>query len=380
MLRWIHMMFMALVAALADFPVEAVATERWRIHHLNRSLNDFADSWDRLNQRSLAGHPMQDSRFIDGMLRHFGDGSEYLCHLEKDGEPIGVCLLKRARPGVWRSFLPAQAQLAPAILARGESLPALLPTMPGLVGQVDLLCQDPVFSPAFRCGRVPVRTQRHALTMNVSTDGGFEAYWSERPKNLRGAIRSRENRLAKAGLQPRLVCLTATEQMRDAVGRFAALETSGWKGRAGTALGSDSIQGPFYAEIMERFAETGQAFVYEYWLDDRLAASQLAIAAGSMLVLLKTTYNEEFAYYSPGRLLLREVIRDSFERFPGGAVEFYTNADSDQLAWATGQRWIEHVTLYRNPAVEQIVTGVQSLRRWLQAAMRRGPRAAEQSA
>ncbi|MGE5493621.1 MAG: GNAT family N-acetyltransferase, partial [Actinomycetota bacterium] len=252
--------------------------------------------------------------------------------------------------------------------------------MPGLVGQIDLLCQDPAFSPAFRCGRIPVRTQRHALTMNVRTEGSFDAYWSERSKNLRATIRTRANRVTKAGLQPRLVCLTGTEQMRDAVGRFAALETSGWKGRAGTALGSDSIQGPFYADIMERFAETGQAFVYEYWLDDRLAASQLAIAAGSMLVLLKTTYNEEFAYYSPGRLLLREVIRDGFERFPGGAVEFYTNADSDQLAWATGQRWIEHVTLYRNPAVEQLMTGVQSLRRRLQAALRRPSPQAEQSA
>lgn len=380
MLRLIHMLFMAMVAGLADFPAEAVATERWRIYHLNCSLGGFTASWDRLNQRFLAGHPMQDSRFIDGMLRHFGGGNEYLCQLEKNGEPTSVCILMRAKPGVWRSFLPAQAQLAPAILAKSDSLPGLLPAMPGLVGQVDLLCQDPEFSPAFRCADIPVRTQRHALTMNVRTDGSFDDYWSERSKNLRATMRSRENRVAKAGFQPRLVCLTGADQMRDAVGRFAALETSGWKGRAGTALGSDSIQGPFYADIMERFAETGQAFVYEYWLDDRLAASQIAIAAGSMLVLLKTTYNEEFAYYSPGRLLLREVIRDGFERFPGGAIEFYTNADSDQLAWATSQRWIEHVTLYRNPAVEQIMTGVQSLRRRLQAAMRRSPPKSEASA
>lgn len=363
MLRFIQMLFMATVAGLSEFPAEAVVAERWRIHQIKCSLGDFAHAWDRLNQRSLAGHPMLDSRFIDGMLQHFGDGSEYLCLLEKGGETTGLCILRRARPGIWRSFLPTQAQLAPAILGGGDDLPSLLAALPGLVGQLDLLCQDPEFSPAFRCDRIPIQTQHHALTMNIRTDGSFDAYWSERSKNLRGTMRSRQNRVAKAGFQPRVVCLTGVAQMRDAVRRFAALETSGWKGRAGTALGSDAVQEPFYADIMERFAETGQAFIYEYWLDERLAASQLAIAAAPMLVLLKTTYDEEFAHCSPGRLLLREVIRDGFERFPGGSIEFYTNADADQLAWATGYRWIEHVTLYRNPAVERVMAGVQSLRR-----------------
>lgn len=363
MLRFIQMIFLALVAGPAEVSAEALASERWRLHSLNRSLDGFTVPWDGLNQDLLAGHPMLDSRFVDSMLRHFGDGSEKLCELERDGKPAGALILRPEKPGVWTSFLPGQAQVAPMILAEPAGLSRLLPSIPGLVGQVDLLCQDPDFSPAFECGEIPHRRQPHALTMSVSLQGDFDSYWAQRPKNLRASLRTRENRLARDGLEPRLVRLERPDEMRGAVERFAALEQAGWKGREGTAVGRGDAQSRFYTEVMEKFAGTGQAVAYEYWLGGRLAASQLAISTGPMLVLLKTSYDEELAQYSPGRLLLREVIRDGFSRNPGGIIEFYTNANQDQLAWATEQRWIEHVSLYRSAGVERLITRLQAVRR-----------------
>lgn len=366
MLRFIQMIFLALMAGPAETFAEALINERWRVQNLNRSLGDSSVQWDGLNQRLLAGHPMLDSRFVDAMLRHFGDGSEKLYLLERDGDPIGMFILKPAKPGLWASFLPAQAQLAPVMLAEASGLSGLLPHVPGLVGQVDLLCQDPEFSPAFECGEMPHRKQPHALTISIRLEGGFDAYWADRPRNLRSSIRNRENRLEKAGLEPHVVRLDKPEDMRGAVERFAALESAGWKGRVGTAVDIDDAQCRFYTEVMERFAETGQAVAYEYLLGDRLAASRLTLGTERMMVLLKTTYDEDLAPYSPGRLLLREVIRDGFSRTPGGVIEFYTNAKPDQLAWATDQRWIEHISLFRSRAVEQVIGAIQATRKLAQ--------------
>ena len=88
----------------------------------------------------------------------------------------------------------------------------------------------------------------------------------------------------------------------------------------------------------------------------------MVISNGRMVIYLKTTYDETFAHLSPGLLLLQELIRDSFARLPGGVFEFYTNTHASplQLAWATDQRWIEHVSIYRNGAVHQLSSALQA--------------------
>jgi len=363
MLRFLQMIFLAFLSGPAESVAEVLVEERWRTQALNRSLGSFAGPWDDLNRELLNGHPMLDSRFVDALLVHFGDGNEHLCQLQCGGQMMGMCILKPGKPGRWSSFMPPQAQVAPAILEKDANLASLVPGLGSLVAQVDLLCQDPEFSPALPCDHLPARSMNHALTMSIALEGSFEDYWSSRPRSLRQSMRTRDNRLLRDQLPPRLAIREAPGDMAAAVARFGRLESAGWKGRAGTAVSADNPQGPFYTDLLESFARTGQAVVYEYWLGERLAASQLAIASDRMLLLLKTTYDEDFATYSPGRLLLREVIRDGFSRLPVSVIEFYTNANPDQLAWATGQRWIGHVSLYRNPAVEQVFAALHATRR-----------------
>lgn len=339
-------------------------TRRWHFQHLNRSLAANAALWDALNQQTTAGQPLLDSRFIEALLRHFGDGSEYLYQLENKGKPVTLGILKPTGFGVWTAFVPAQAPLAPLIQGDSTGFDKLLCGMPGLVWQVDLLCQDPQFSPLLQRHHLPLYRMHHVLTINIRLEGGFDTYWAARSKNLRAAMRTREHRLAGSGLKPHLVRIEAPEAMQEAVTRFGQLESSGWKGRAGTAVSADNIQGPFYRDIMEGFAQTGQAAVYEYWFGSRHAASELTLAGEGMIILLKTAYNEALAEWAPGRMLLREIIRDSFSRRPGGIIEFYTKANANELAWATSQRWIEHVSLYRNPAVARLLNTAKAARRW----------------
>lgn len=363
MLRLFKFLFRASAVAPARRGHGPSAKERWQILGLNGSMTGFAAQWDGLNQRLQAGHPMLDSRFVNGLLRYFGEGTESLCQLERDGCPVAMCILKRARPGVWASFLPAQAQVAPVLLEDSAPLFCLPSQLPGLVGQVDFLCQDPDFSPVLRCPNMPHRNTSHALTMSIRLAGDFASYWAGRSSNLRGVMRRRQNHLQKSGLEPRLICLESPGDMPAAIERFGKLESAGWKGRAGTAVSAGNAQGQFYGDILGKFAESGQARVYEYWLGNHLAAAQLAIISDRMMVLLKTSYDEGLGNFSPGRLLLQEVIRDGFCRLPGGVIEFYTHASTEQLAWATDQRWIEHISLYRNRAVQQLSAARRRTRR-----------------
>lgn len=319
----------------------------WQIHQLDGRLGEHALAWDALRARLFRANPMLDSRFVDAALKHFGDGSERLCILEGGGIPQAMAILRPAGAGRWATFLPSQMQIGPILLGVPGHVAGLIRRLPGFVQRIDFLCNDPDFGDLSLSDSRVRESRDHALTMNVSLADSFQAYWGSRSKNLTKNIGRYQRRLTDNGVATRFLRIDSPALLADGVARYAQLESSGWKGSLGTALDVNSTQGRFYREVTERFAQASGAAVYELWFNDRLAASRLTIADGDCIVILKTTYDESQAQYSPGRLLLHAVIQDLFPRHPGGLIEFYTDANADQLVWSTSHRWIRHVTFDR---------------------------------
>ncbi|MFG6416571.1 GNAT family N-acetyltransferase [Roseateles sp. DC23W] len=219
--------------------------------------------------------------------------------------------------------------------------------LPGPACELDLLCNDPRFGDLRELPGQPVRSLPHTLTMSISLRGSFDDYWAQRPRNLIKNMRRYLRRLESEAGSERLHVVSAPDQMAAALARYGALESSGWKGREGTAVGEDNLQGRFYTEVMQEYATRNEALVYELWLGDQLIAARLVLLRHRTAIILKTAYNEAFERLAPGRVLLLRVLEDLFDRASGGEVEFYTDASPDQLAWSTSQRWINHVSVYR---------------------------------
>lgn len=317
---------------------------KWSATPLTGGLGQHAAVWDQLNQQRFKSNPMLDSRFVDALLKYFGTGEEYLCSLPATSmtTPAAMCLLKPRGTGIWTTFLPSQAQVGPVLIGKSSAVASLMRDLPGIVGSLDILCHDSVFGD-LSLDNARANRKDHALTMSISLDGDFASYWAQRSKQLQKNMRRYERRVETDLISPRFSCLSSPSDMEAAVARYATLESKGWKGELGTAVGIDNTQGMFYSDVMRRFAESGNAVVYELWLGEQLAASRLVISSAEMLVILKTTYDETMDKYAPGRLLLREVIQRAFISHPGKVIEFYTDANADQLAWATAQRWIRHI-------------------------------------
>jgi CelD/BcsL family acetyltransferase involved in cellulose biosynthesis len=335
---------------------------RWTIVPLQGSLGEYAAAWDSLNAREFGDHPMLSSMFVNGLLQNFGSGAEYLCLLEAAGQIEAMCLLQQRSKLVWTSFLPSQGQIGPTLIRDGATVPSLLQSLPRGVTQLDLLCNDPEVGGVVNSAQPPTQRMNHALTIRVDLVGTFDAYWADRSRRLQSNLRRYEKRLLADGLADRFVRTTSPAEMVAAVDRYVALETAGWKGRNGTALGSSVAQQRFYRDLMLRAAEEGNASVQELWFGDQLAASRLVLSAQDKQVFLKTTFDERFAAYAPGRLLLRHVIQQAFSAHPGGVLEFYTDANADQLAWATAQRRIQHASYYRWPFLKDMVRAVRGFR------------------
>lgn len=320
----------------------------WEIKSARDAFSAFAPEWDRLNAELYGGHPLFDSRFVLPLLEFFGNGSERLCIHRTSTATDGALILRPLGWGRWALFLPAQAQAGPVLLADPRLLETLMPALPGFAWSIDLLALDPDFCPDWRSLRLPQAMAQHAVTMAVATDGGFEDYWQARPRHLASNMRRYLRRSQEALGTTSLVLVTETNRIREAVTRYGALEMAGWKGKAGTAVDIDNVQGNFYEKTLRDFAATGEAKVAELHIGGKIAASRLIILHKQMWVMLKTTYDESLAAMAPGRQLLHETLREAFSELHSGKVEFYTNATRDQAEWATSLRCISHRQLMRN--------------------------------
>jgi hypothetical protein len=97
---------------------------------------------------------------------------------------------------------------------------------------------------------------------------------------------------------------------------FLALETSGWKGRDGGAFLNRPDHAAFIRSIAPALGAEGKCQVYWMTCEDKVIASNIVFFAGETAYFWKTTYDEDFAFASPGVLLTMRMT-DSLLREPG---------------------------------------------------------------
>ena len=317
-----------------------------------QGLGDHGPAWDKANLRIAGGHPMLSAAFVNALLQGFGDGRQYLCMLGEAGDPRALCILESQDPGVWRSFLPSQTQLAPTLIGSGADADTLFQALPWTARAIEFLCHDHRHGDLQTGAMLPRTAMHHAVTMDVLLSGGMDTYWRGRTSSLRQNLRRYALRAEKEQPGLHLSVLQTPAEVAPALERYAQLEGQGWKGAEGTALASTPAQHRFYQTIMLQFAQAGQAWIFELWAGSRLVGSRMAMLQHETLVMLKTTHDEEIRSIAPGRLLLHKALTHLFEALPGVTVEFCSSIDANQAAWADRQRTIQHITQYRSKGAQ----------------------------
>jgi hypothetical protein len=159
-------------------------------------------------------------------------------------------------------------------------------------------------------------------------------------------------------------CLTAPDDMADAVARYAELEASGWKARAGTAVAPGSRQAEFYRRLLQRFAARGEAQVWQMLYDGAVVASDLCLGRAGTTVILKTAFSEAAAdnHSSPAQILRRTMFETLFEAPGAQRIEFLGPLKPWHKAWTDEQRGLFHVNHYRGGLVAALHSWAGRLR------------------
>jgi CelD/BcsL family acetyltransferase involved in cellulose biosynthesis len=174
-------------------------------------------------------------------------------------------------------------------------------------GETDLA----LLSSALRSTAAVNCTPRHA-SVTVELPSNFEAFESSMSTSRRSTIRRKWRGATRE--HGEILAEFITPEPRDVVeqlARIEAIEGSGWKQRSGTALAADPMMRDLVSRLANAFALEGLLVLAYLKIGGRDAACRLILRQQSAWFEIKIGYDEEFARFSPGVLLMHETLREA---------------------------------------------------------------------
>lgn len=294
-------------------------------------LGPWAGAWRRLEEVAAEPNPFLAPAFLEPALRHLG------------ARGVGV-LLVTARPRQFPDGEEVLAGLLPVELRRGRAAHwmhsySFLGTPLVRADSVDevwdralawafrevrvrtlRLPRMAVEGPVFRgmleaCARagVPSWVQEQHLRAEFTPAADADAYeLRAQARKVRRNLRRARKLLEERGPLDARVERLGPEAVDAWTDEFLALEASGWKGDAGTALSSRAATSAWFREAARGLAADGRL------VGARLALDGVPVAMGSVLTAprggaragayFKIAFDEAFAEFSPGALLQRDLL------------------------------------------------------------------------
>jgi CelD/BcsL family acetyltransferase involved in cellulose biosynthesis len=300
-----------------------------RVVRTAEALERCTTQWEALARHAIERNPFYEPCALIPAWRHLASGSEraLLIYARPSGEgplqliglfPLAVGRRYRRTPlphlTCWRHLhcylcTPlVHRDFAAACFAR---LFAWLDEAPGAPHLLDLslISGDGPFFDALRqhlAGDRRAYAERDAYSRSAlelrDLENGAVYRQTTLSKRRRKGLRRATNRLQAHG-----TLATATLERQADVQRWAedflALEERGRKGREGTALRLHAGSRQFFTEMVRRAFDSEQLLMVALTLDGQPIAMQVNLVSGTAGFAFKTTYDEQWAKWSPGVLL-----------------------------------------------------------------------------
>jgi hypothetical protein len=152
-------------------------------------------------------------------------------------------------------------------------------------------------------------TQRPFLESTL--DGDAYLKQALKPHHLREFRRLRRRLAEKGKLEHHIA--RGEDEVRIGIEAFLTLEAAGWKGRERTAMAIDRYRAAFAREAVFRLAEQDLCRVHSLTLDDKVVACLIVFVEAGIAYTWKTAYDESFAAFSPGTLLMLDVTEQHLD-------------------------------------------------------------------
>jgi CelD/BcsL family acetyltransferase involved in cellulose biosynthesis len=291
------------------------------------SIASIAPSWQELALRAAEPNPFQEPIFVGAFCEHQSrDVRIVLAWRVVMGVArlIGAVAFLVGRP---RSRLPIAVLTAPVTTALAflatplvdpefiaQALMAILnaiaanPSLPKNIVLLDL-SEGPVMSSLSSVlaarGTPPVVLERRQRAKLSSPLDGAAYFKQSLSAGSRKKLRQHRRRLAAHG-DVRHSTHTGAADACFAFERFLALEAAGWKGRHATAILSRDADAAIARTFFQGMAAEGLGWIEALHVGNRMVSAQVMLRSGRAAFTWKIAYDEAFAEYSPGILLIED--------------------------------------------------------------------------
>lgn len=174
--------------------------------------------------------------------------------------------------------------------------------------------------------RHPTHCDKFAKTIYMETEQlPLTKLSKKHVKNVRRHARKLQNDIGELEIYTDLTDSQSLQQ-------FFELENLGWKGLEGinTSILSDPVLTRFYQSVAERFAALGGLSINLGVVNDECIAGKFTLLSAGHQYLLKISYHPDYQAYSPGNLLLLNLIEQAGN-----------NPAIEQVNLVTGPVWAE---------------------------------------
>ncbi len=174
--------------------------------------------------------------------------------------------------------------------------------------------------------------------------GDWDWFIAQRSRNFRHAMRAAKR---KADASGELTLRRFDTADARALTTFYQLEAAGWKGRRGTAILRQPHLRQYYDETAECAARNGYFCLYILEMGGQPIAGVYGFTLDGCYFMSKIGCNEEFSQFSPGHLIMNEVLRDCASREVHD-VDFLSSRVPWTASWTSQGRTCSYYYVFRN--------------------------------
>jgi len=290
-----------------------------------QALADLEPAWRELWLRLGRGNPFNHPAWVLAWLKHLGSGIRPEAAAVFEGRDlVALAPLGRRRFGPWQRLTPLGSPLAdyPEPLLDGQPgagsaalVSQLLQVRWDWLDLIDLPADSPDLAGLQAAlkgnGLKPILVE-WAVCPRVSLTGSWEDYWAAKKRKFRYNLKRSQRLLAEEAGPLRLEEIRGAAEVKAGLARAADIHAARWARRYTRTIFSSRAGRAFFDQALAGLAAEGLARLYLLWAGGDLAAFSLSFVGPRTHYYYIPGFDPQFSKYSPGTLLLWELVARSF--------------------------------------------------------------------
>ena len=305
------------------------------------SVADVREEWDALADR-VGATPFLRPGWFEAWAAAFAAGPVRVLAV-REGERLAAVIPFVARRGAVLSptnwHTPAFGIVAESDGAREAVARALLARRAARVDIAFVDAANPTLDPLREAATARGHTVVERVAMRspyVPLEGDFDGYRESLPRKLRKELGRLGRRLADEGTVE-YAFEDGSERLDELLDEGFAVEGSGWKSEAGTAIASREDTRRFYRDVARWAAGRGTLVLAFLRLDGRPLAFDMCIEDAGAIHVLKGGFDVDYRRFGPGTLLTATSIERAYS-LGLGSYELLGADDEYKRVWTSSVR------------------------------------------